>query len=216
MTHTYQSKNYVFTGDDPGLIAITPTTGATLLVVGITKWDDVERGGGAPTFNGVAMTRVGTVEQSSETNIELWYLLDPSIGTFNISVPNTNSDDIALHASVYAAQAGYTTEFDIKNQTNAATGSPTINITPTANGDAVIDIMASGDGTIASANSQTLLHKNDQGGWVDGSQYALQASAAQLTFSYTVPSDDWSIIVAAFKEVPPAVTGHPWFYERKQ
>ena len=216
MTHTYQSKSYIFDNANPTLVAITPAAGATLLVVGITKWSPAARAGGAPTFNGDPMTMVGTAESSTETYIELWYLIDPSIGAFNISVPNTNTDDIALHASVYAAQAGYTTEFDVKNQTSAEAGSPTINITPTANGDAVIDITASGDGTWPSAWSQTLLYRNDHGGWVDGSQYALQAVAGLLTFSWTIPNDDWSIIVAAFKEVAPAVSGHPWFYERKQ
>ena len=217
MAHTYDTKNRVSDNANPVLVPVTPTAGATLLVVGIVVTTDVARAGGAPTFDGDALTQVGGVETAVELNVELWYLLNPNIGLANVSVPNTGALSIHVVASVYKAQAGGSTEFDVSNNNNDTSDTASLTVTPTVNGAVIVDTMGHGYFQLPNSNNRTLLYSVDNGVQSDNAQYALQAIAAAITFTWTtLAGDDWAMIIAAFKEIPPVPTGHPWFYERKQ
>ena len=216
MTHTFDTKNRVTSSSNPALCPITPTSGATLLVVGIVTHDTIKRPGGAPTFNGETLTEAYPSEDAIETAVEMYYLVDPSIGTYNVIVPNTNPETLHIVASVYKAQAGYTSEFDVANGDFDATADPSVSVTTTEDGDAIVDVMGNGYPSAPSSGNQTLLYKVDDGVYCDAHQYALQESAGLIEFWWDQWSDDWCMIVAAFKEVVAPVTGHPWFYERKQ
>ena len=45
------------------------------------------------TFNGTALTKLGNISHSSQSRIEIWYLKSPSVGTFNVVVNNSQSDN---------------------------------------------------------------------------------------------------------------------------
>ena len=212
MAHTYDTKNRVFSSANPATVEVTPTSGATLLVVGIVTYLNITRTGGAPTFNGDTLTQVGSVETASESNVEMWYLADPSIGTFDVSIPNTNGKSMFIVASVYKAQAGHTSTLDVTNQNNAVSANPSVAVTTTEDGDVLVDVMGDGNTNNPSANSDILLYSTDNGGMSDNHQYALQANAGAKTMSWTVASDDWAMIVGAFKEVATGPIGHPWYY----
>jgi len=216
MAHTFDTKNRIFRNVNPATIEITPTSGATVLVLGIVVYGSTGRTGGAPTFNGDTLTQVGTVETATESNVEMWYLADPSIGTYDVSLPNTNSRNMYIVASVYKAQAGHTSTLDVTNQDSTLSANPSISVTTTEDGDVLVDVLGDGYSVNPSDNSDILLYSTDNGAMSDNHQYALQGSAGGKTLSWVCGSDDWAMIVSAFKEVAAPITGHPWFYERKQ
>jgi len=215
MAHTYDTKNRDEGVGNPITVAITPTSGATLLVVGIVTNGNVARTGGAPTFNAIALTHIASRTGGAyETSVEMWYLPNPSIGSYNVSVPNTGTNELHIVASVYKAQAGYTSTLDVTNGSSESTRDPDVSVTTTEDGDAIVDVLGSGNYTIPSGNNQTLLYETDDGNYCDAGQYDLQATAGGITFSWTIGStEDWHMIVSAFKEEEiPAAIGHPWYY----
>lgn len=216
MTHTYDTKAYNYDDTNPVTVSVTPTTGATVLVLSLIMWSTDARTGGAPSFNGVDLTQAGTVAVGVETSSELWYLINPSIGTYNVSIPNVEENYCFGMVSTYKAQAGYSTEFDATNKASGNSDTPTVSVTTTEDGDVIVDALGTGSADIT-ANNQTLLYNNGHATFSDAAQYALLADAGPIVMQWSTNLiDDWSLVAAAFKEVAPAPTGHPWFYERKQ
>jgi len=205
MVHTFDAKNRVTGTANPLLVSHTCGSGATLLVLSLVVKGNVARAGGAPSYNGVAMTQVQTTKIATETNCEMWYLVNPSIGTYNVSIPNTNAWNLYAITSSYKAQAGYTSALDVSNSATGTTANPSLSVTTTVNGDVVVDTLGDGYNTPPTANNRTKLYSIDDGLYSDSAQYALQASLGLITFTWTVAADDWCMIVGAFKEVAGAV-----------
>jgi hypothetical protein len=166
------------------------------------------RGGGAPTYNGAALTqadqqRFGTT--GPECSAELWYLLNPPTGSaYTISIPN--SGGLAMSASVVSAKAGSgkSSALDVVSGKGAVGTNPVTNsFTTTVNGDAVFAVVANGAQSWGpSAQTGTLIHNSDNGAWGGGSQYLMQTSAGSTTMGWTFgTSEDYGIVAAAFKEV---------------
>lgn len=201
MTHTFDTKNRVSATSNPVNVSITPTSGATVLVLGMQIHETTARAGGAPTFNGETLTQAGSVETAAETNCEMWYLINPSIGTYNVIIPNTNSREVRAVASVYKAQGGYASEFDVTDGNDMVSTDPYITLITTGDGCVIVDVVGTGQLTPPSASTHTELYSVDNGSDSDSHQYGLQTSAGEITLGWTESLDDWCMIATAFKEV---------------
>ena len=200
MTHTFDTKNRGIGTSNPETVSITPTTGASLLVLTLMTAGIVDRTGGIPTFNGADLTLVSK-ETAEEINVEMWYLIDPSIGTYDVLIPNTSSNSLFCVASVFKAQAGYDTEYDTFNEAWSDTGSPSIDLTTQGDGCAIVEVCGDGYALAPTSGNKTELYSVDDGTYSDNHQYELQDSAGLTTFTWTVGSNDWCSIIASFKEV---------------
>ena len=210
--HTYDTKARFTGSSNPLTQSYTCGSGATLLVLGIVTAGNTARTGGAPTYNGVAMTQVDSTRIATEVNVEMWYLADPSTGSaYTISVPNSNTRTLYVTASSYKAASGKTSILDVSNGGQDTTGSanPYVCVTTTADGDAIVDILGDGLDTAPTANdgAYTLLYSTDDGAYSDNAQYRLQPAAGMDCPDWTVASDDWAMVVGAFKEVTAGVVG---------
>lgn len=186
---------------DPATLAYTTGTGATVLVAMIAH-TQASRTGGAPTFNGLTMIQVGSeVLNGQEVGAEMWYLVDPPIGTFTISVPNSGLVRQRIYAASFIAGSGFTSALDVSNSTNTDAANPSLLLTTTVNGAVVVDVLSDGLGTVPTARSHTLIANADEGALVNEAQYALQATAGNITLSHTIAVDDVAMIAAAFKPV---------------
>ncbi len=181
---------------------------AKLLVLGIVTAGGTIRAGGAPTYNGVAMTQVDSNRSATETCCELWYLLNPDVGSaHNISVPNTGAKTIYLLASSYnPTTAGYSYAYDTASGAVETSANPDVTVTTTVNNDVVVAVLGDGLDIKPTAQSYGLLFSTDDGVYSDNLQYAVQATAGNITMSWTCASDDWCMCVGAWKEVG---GGHP-------
>ncbi len=206
--HTYDTKAR-FTGTaNPLTQSYTCGSGATLLVLGIVTEGATARTGGAPRYNSVPMVQVNSTRIATEVNVEMWYLANPSTGSaYTIAVPNSNTRTLYVIASSYKAASGKTSALDVSSgdvQTNA---NPYVCVWPTADGAVIVDILGDGYDTAPTANDHTLLYKTGDGTYSDNAQYYLQPASGQDCPDWTVGSDDWAMIVGAFKEVPAGFLG---------
>ncbi len=187
---------------NPATLSYTAGAGTTVLVVMLAH-TQTSRTGGVPTYNGVAMTQVGSeVLNAQEVGAEMWYLINPPTGAaYTISVPNGGGIGIRIYAATFKAGAGNTSALDVSNSTNVDAANPSLTLTTTVNGAAVVGILADGLSTVPTARSHTLISNADEGQWVNEAQYALQANLGLITLSHTIAVDDVAMIVAAFKPV---------------
>ena len=199
MAHAFDAKNRVTGTANPLLVSHTCGSGATVLVLSLVVKANVARTGGAPSYNGVTMTQVGTTQIATETNCEMWYLANPSIGTYNVSIPNAGAKTLYAITSSYKAQAGYTSTISDWNAGTGESANPSL-VVLVENGGVGVDVLGDGLNTAPTANNQVLLYSTDDGQYSDNAQYERQSSGS-ITFSWTVAADDWCMIVVAFKEL---------------
>jgi hypothetical protein len=197
---------------NPQTLSYTCGADAKLLVLGIVTAGSTIRAGGAPTYNGVTMTQVDSDRSATETCCELWYLLNPATGSaHNISVPNTGAKTIYLLASSYnPTTAGYSYAYDTASGAVETSANPDVTVTTTVNNDVVVAVLGDGLDTKPTAQSYGLLFSTDDGAYSDNLQYAVQATAGNITMSWTCASDDWCMCVGAWKEISSFI---PSFHE---
>lgn len=202
MAHTFDTKLRGTGTANPQTLAYTCGANATLLVLSIVYDDSSSRIGGAPTYNSVTMTQVGTTQNFTSKYAEMWYLADPDTSSAcNISIPNTDGTELFFIVSSYIAQSGYTSTLDVSNESGASGSNPALSVTPTINGDVIVDTLIDGNLNIPTANNQILLYSTDNGSYSDNAQYALQSTAGAIEFTWTVNTSNFCMIVGAFKEI---------------
>lgn len=168
-----------------------------------------DRAGGALVFAGLTMTQASTTQKaaaSPEAGCEIWYLLNPPIGTWTATIPNTGALTIFYTFSTGRAKAGGKSALDGVSGTNATSANPAPgSITTTQDGDIGFAITAGGWQTWApSAQVGTVISNVDDGAHGCGQQYHLQATAAAVNLGWTfATSEDWGAVAVYFKEVPP-------------
>lgn len=185
--------------------------GGNLLVLGICTLTTPRTAGDiTPTYNGVAMTDsgLGIIDSGNESIVELWYLVNPAAGSNTISVPNTNSRPIT---PITSAWSGVDTAdpLDVVNSDSVSFGSnnPNVNVTTSAAGELIHDVMMAGQSDVPIANSHILISSIDQGGNTTNAQYTLLDGSSGITLEWTLAAqDDWAMIVASFNPsgAPPA------------
>lgn len=192
---------------DPATFSFTPDAGSTVLVLFIIGVTSTDRTGGAPTFNGVAMTQADSTRKAAsapETTTELWYLLSPPITTANISIPNTGVLQLRSIAATGKAGAGTTSALDVANGGSGTSINPSVSVTTNVNGDIIFAGIGSGANTWAPTSQDgTILSNFDGGNYGGGAQYLLQPTAGTqaMGWAFSAATDDWAAVVAAFKEV---------------
>jgi hypothetical protein len=203
MAHSFDTKVRWTNNSNPSTQAYTCGAGSTLLVLTIVVDGSVVRAGGAPTYNGVALTRCGRSVAYGESGAEMWFLSNPGAGTeYTISVPNTGTKTLYIVASSYIAGAGYTSVLDIDVAKFATSGAnPSSSLTPSVNGDVIVGVLSDNLDTAPSARTHTVLYETDNGGFSDSHQYALIADTSATTMGWTVGSESYFLVLAAFKEV---------------
>jgi len=192
-------------------VAHTTGTGANRLMMVAVNYEDDDVAGltvNSVTYNGLALTRAGIRLSAQEACSELWYLLNPPSGTFNVVV-NASSVQAAdaMHVGV--------TTFTGVNQstpfgtvvTNTGTGTLTTVTVASAVGELVYATMALDDARNSTVGAgQTELFTGIAGvASSDGirSAASTKPGAASVTSTWTVATDAWATISVSIK---PAVT----------
>lgn len=194
---------------NPATFSYTSGAGTTVLVLNLVIVGSTARTGGAPTYNGVAMTQADGTRMATETNTEMWYLLNPPTGSaYTVSVPNTNTRTIHAFTATAKAQSGYTSALDVVNGATGTTANPSVSVTTTTAGDFVTSITGHGSNSLGTGNKTRYggVWGIDHGNYSSMRMYELQATAGATTHTYTVGLDDWGVVVAAFKQVPLVTT----------
>lgn len=197
--------------DDPVTVDFD-VNGGDLLVLHLAGKDNTLSGrcreGGLPTYGGIEMVDSGFGSVSprvDEMCAEMFYLVNPPDGVQTLVIPNTNSVPPGQSFYLVPILSAWTGVVDAPNVVdvanfsyNAGSADPQVDITTTGADRLVVDILADGFSLAPNGNSHTLIYQQDNGAEVCGAQYTLDDLSGGGTFSWTIPSDDWGMIVMAF------------------
>lgn len=202
-TRTSSTSNPITTA------AFSIVTGETVLVLMLKVNGATNRAGGAPSFAGLTMTQANSTQKaavSPEASAELWYLLNPPIGSYTATIPNTGALTIFYTLATGKAKAGGRSAFDVAGGNNGTSTNPSPgSVTTTDSGDIGFAVVASGAQTWGpTAQAGTAIANTDDGADGGGEQYHLQSALGAIDLNWTFgTSDDWGAVCAYFKEVPP-------------
>lgn len=194
---------------NPSTFSFTANSTSTVLILHIMNNGTTARTGGAPTYGGVSMTQLDSTRSAVESTIEVWYLLGPPTGANTMSIPNVGLLTLDTLTATANAASGFTSALDVvTGKTNQTTANPTSTITTTVNGDFITSF--SGHGAAAPGTGNKTQYGGvwgfDSGAFSYMAMYELQASLGATTHQFTVAADDWSMILASFKQVAIVVT----------
>lgn len=212
MGHTIGSLPARSSGStNPLTASVAVATGETVLVVGLKINGATARTGGALTYAGLTMTQADIARfaaTSPEAGAELWYYIDPPVGTANVSIPNAGSLTIFVQPALAKGPAGGASVFAVAWGNTGTSTNPTCLTAPLPSGGNIIFAQLAGghtDITLISAQTGTIIHEVDDGAHGGAMQYLIQDNPVPngQVMSWTHgTSDDWGCVAAAFCERP--------------
>lgn len=211
MAHSFgkSSSRTSSTGNPIATASFQIVFGETVFVLLLKIDGGTNRAGGAPTFAGQTLTQASTTQKaaaSPEASAELWYLLNPPIGTWTATIPNTGALTIFYTLATGKAKPGGRSALDVTGGNNGTSTNPAPgSVTTTEDGCIGFAVCASGAQTWSpSARAGTQIADTDDGAHGGGEQYHLQATKGAIDLGWTFgTSDDWGAVCVYFKEVPP-------------
>ncbi len=191
---------------NPNNLSYTAGTGSSVMVLGIVAAGTAYRTNGTPTFNGKSFINIGRnmAPTSPEGSAELWYLLLDSSDTgsaHNVSVPDANAILLNFYVATFISSTG-ASALDAFANSSGTWANPNNSVTTTVNGDAIVSVLFSGAGTSTGAINYggIQLYVNDPGAYFGKLGYKINESTGTNFSGWTVASDDFALITAAFKE----------------
>lgn len=196
MAHSFDTSLY----STNATFDYTCGAGTTLLVLGIYAFTGT-RTGADPTYGGVGLKMLGQAAfDYGEGSAELWYLSNPSTGSaYSITMGNSTTRTLALRASSYKAQSGYTSIYDTSLWTNTTGANPSHTINCSTGG-VIVQICGHELSSLPSAYSDARILPVDHGTHNSWMQYKISPSNGNNTLSATQSSDEYVLITASFKE----------------
>ena len=166
------------------------------------------------TYGGIALTKAAAVGSGTNNyaRSELWYLVNPTVGTANIVVTNSATEWMATGAITFTGVNQSTPFRASSNDTNFSTSTTTtsLTVTPSAVGDLVVENVAYWN-TVWATNDpgQTfILQSNDTGNWKSGMSVKASTTTS-TTMSWNIGSNVAGWAEAGFSIVPVADTTPP-------
>jgi hypothetical protein len=105
-------------------ILICPYIGKRILILQITSFASSVRPINSPTLNGVAFTHAGNNNRINRS--EIWYMLNPPVGTYNLYIPTDGLIAYSLHTIPYINSVSlYSTAFQSGTSTTPSITSTT-------------------------------------------------------------------------------------------
>lgn len=158
--------------------------------------DTVSAAGTPPNFNGVAMTLKQFLNNGSNTNAALWYLLAPPRGSFTSQVNLSAAANIAIVTQTFCG-VDQSTSF---GTVVTSVGGPVSDVVTSASGELVVDVLGqTGMAGVTVGAGQTLI--GDQlAGSGDGTDrrvsMSYEAGATSVTMSWTTDVGESQIHIA--------------------
>ena len=158
------------------------------------------------TYAGAALT-LADHQLSPNGFCDAWlgYKVAPATGSNSVVVTCSASGVITSGAAVLVGLAP-TSTIGTPAKANGTGVTPTINVTDSVTGDLVIDVAMAGSGFTAMGAGQTGIMS--AAGWInvtnntqgDNGAASYESGGGTVTMSWTIASDSWAIVAAAFKQ----------------
>ncbi len=185
-------------------ITLSHTTSAganRLLIVGV---DVRDRSVTSVRYNGINLTRAGFASNSDEARAEIWYLLAPPSGTFNVVVNLSGEADVVIGAATFTGVHQTTPLGTLVGRTGDSS-TPSAPVSSAA-GEWVFDTMAAREvSSISVGAGQTQVWNTGVSGLRGGA--STEPGAASVTMSWSMnESKKWAIAAVPIKPAPETTT----------
>ncbi|HEX9895911.1 MAG TPA: hypothetical protein VGA78_18410, partial [Gemmatimonadales bacterium] len=192
----------------PSTLTISHTTGSgsnRLMLVGISFVNDRAETVTSVNYNGVALTSVGTATSVDDARVEIWRLIAPPTGTYNViitfSAPLRRAATVGVMTFTGVHQTTPLGTFASATG-QAPTTEPSVNVT-SASGELVFDTVACESCTsltVGAGQTQRWNLQELSGAPATLGAGSTEAGAASVTMSWTRGSDDhWAIGAVSIK-----------------
>jgi hypothetical protein len=198
--HTSSTSN-------PITFSHTVNAGETVLVVMLSVVGASDRTGGALTFGSQTFSQANSTQKAAatpESSAEIWYLVNPTVTTATLTIPNAAGLTVWRLVVAAKAPAGGGSVFSTATGTNNTAANPAVTVTLPGEGNIIFAVVASGAQTWApSARDGTQISDTDNGTIGDGFQYLIRQTSGSQTMGWTFgTSEDYGLVAVAFSERP--------------
>lgn len=208
MAHTYSlGQARASSTGNPIAQSYTVNAGDTVVCLMLKTVGGTDRAGVAPDLGAAGTFVQANIPQkaaaSPEAGCELWFLLNPTPGTYTLTIPNTGAATILYTVGVGRAASGKST-FVGANGGNGTSTNPTPGPIAVQEKNCIVFAITAGGWTTWAPSAQvgTAIANTDDGADGGGEQYSLSPAIGAFTLSWTFgTSDDWGAVAAAFGEV---------------
>lgn len=170
----------------------TVATSATCLVVHVMLWQDVAGTGriSSMSYGGRPMT-LKAAATGVQMRSELWYMIDPPVGTNAFSTTIEGSTDDRKFRSTSWNNVG---SIGASNTATGTTGSPSVSVTTTRENSFVVDVVSKFGTTAATVGaSQTSVMNDNTGSSNAMASYESKATPGAVSMDWAETSaNDWS------------------------
>jgi len=139
------------------------------------------------TYNGIALTPIQGVTGADDVRAELWYLINPPIGTFNVTLTASANRNLAGGAMTFTG-VHQTTPVGTPASVGGQSNSTSVDVT-SASGEMVVDVVAQRDpggmGTLTAGPGQTEQYRRDHPNTNMRIAGSTEPGAASVTMSWT-------------------------------
>lgn len=202
---TFTVSSHVVSGTDT-IIVVTSAMRSNNNITGIT-------------WNGTEDFSIASVDANSDAVAEMWYLVNPTGGTFDVVVTYDGNNRVVVGATTFTG-VDQTKPFSATSTANGADDAPTVNITGN-NDDLIVDGLAQtshGPDTATAAHTE-LYNLAQTGGGTDerGASQTLAADGTSQTMSWAMSdSDSWALVAGALQPSGDAAGtgGLPSWYQK--
>jgi hypothetical protein len=195
-----------------GTVTVSATcTGGGVLVVSVGLWQDVAGTGTVSgiTANGRALTS-GRVQTRGSMRSEIWYLVSPDVGTYNVVMTTVGATDDRKISVLHLLGVNAINPTDAVNSAGGTASPITVNNTTTKTNSIVVACTMNYTNTAALTPSTGIATQvtNDTSGTTSfavGHTKIITTPAATTTAWTKTGTDDWSISSVSFRALLPNI-----------
>lgn len=180
-----------------------------------------ENAGGAVsgiTFNGVALTKIDAVGATTWSHVEMWYLINPDVGTFNVVANKASTGGNRWGIGVYAFDGVHQTTpiKDSKVNGNDSATSSSLTLTTLVGTEFLVDILSlDSTGHLAAVGAdQTQGYTGNYGNGTNETYGSRQATAGDGIMSWTwttaCPKSHMAVAISPAAEAATAAGQYGW------
>lgn len=175
----------------------TPSGSNRLMIVGVSA-QQPGASVSSVTYNGVALTKLGNVSNASQSRIEIWYLKSPAVGTFNVVLTNSQSENAIVGVKTFSG-VNLTTTFGTLATSTGNSASAFVTAT-SATDELVYAVVGFNNGSTnqTPGSGQTEYYDQTINSSICGAGSS-KAGASSVTMSWTSTSSPWSIGAVSIK-----------------
>lgn len=156
------------------------------------------------TYNGVALTKADAITGGESTRSEIWYLVNPPVGTYNIVWSHSASEGLVGYGISFNGVDQTTPVGTALTGNNGNVAATSSTLSPTAaDGDMVIDVISTDDVAVTVGSSQTQRNNVGANGFVAGgtSTRLEQCPGTTTSMTWTFASDNYAHVAVSVKAI---------------